>query len=122
MTADSHVMVATQAPESTPELDINVLHRRMGHLGEDNVRRLAKMVDGMKIKVRTTVGVCKPCLEGKQTCQPSHKPATRATEPLELIHSDLCGPINPTTYGGCKVVARRGKPDGSKVLGSIALF
>src|SRR5436190_22575839 len=99
-TTDSHAMVATQAPESTPELDINVWHRRMGHLGEDNVRRLAKMVDGMKIKVRTTVGVCEPWLEGKQTRQPSHKPATRATEPLELIHSDLCGPINPTTYGG----------------------
>ena len=100
-----------QVPE-TPELDINIWHKRMGHLGEDNVKRLAKMVEGMKIKVRTTVGVCEPCLEGKQTRQPSHtssrslaprcraQPATRASEPLELIHSDLCGPIDPTTYGG----------------------
>src|SRR5205814_2316068 len=40
------------------------------------------------------------CLEGKQHRQPSHKPATRASEPLELIHSDLCGPIDPTSYGG----------------------
>src|SRR5205814_1311174 len=98
-TTDSHAMVATQVPE-TPELDINIWHKRMGHLGEDNVRRLAKMVEGMKIKSRTTVGVCEPCLEGKQTRQPSHKPATRASEPLELVHSDLCGPIDPTTYGG----------------------
>ena len=58
------------------------------------------MVEGIKIKARTTVGVCEPCLEGKQTRQPSHKPATRASEPLELIHSDLCGPIDPTSYGG----------------------
>ena len=99
-TIDSHAMMATQVPETTPELDINIWHKRMGHLGEDNVRRLAKMVEGMKIKARTTVGVCEPCLEGKQTRQPSHKPATRASEPLELIHSDLCGPIDPTTYGG----------------------
>jgi hypothetical protein len=99
-TTDSHAMVATQVPETTPELDINIWHKRMGHLGEDNVRRLAKMVEGMGIKSRTTVGVCEPCLEGKQTRQPSHKPATRASEPLELIHSDLCGPIDPTTYGG----------------------
>ena len=28
-----------------------------------------------------------------------HRAATRAKEPLELIHSDLCGPIDPTTYG-----------------------
>jgi hypothetical protein len=84
----------------TPELPIDIWHRRMGHLGEDNVRKLAKMVDGMEIKVRTTVGVCEACLEGKQHRQPSHQPATRAKEPLELIHSDLCGPIDPTTYGG----------------------
>src|SRR5271154_6318789 len=72
----------------------------MGHLGEENIRKLAKMVNGMVIKSRTTVGVCEACLEGKQHRQPSHQPATRAKEPLELIHSDLCGPIDPTTYGG----------------------
>jgi len=37
----------------------------MGDLGEDNVRKLARMVDGMGIKTRTTVGVCEACLEGK---------------------------------------------------------
>jgi len=93
-------MAAQVSETTTPELDVDIWHRRMGHLGEDNVRRLAKMVDGMKIKDRTTVGVCEACLEGKQHRQPSHKPATRAREPLELIHSDLCGPIEPTTYGG----------------------
>ena len=72
----------------------------MGHLGEDYVRKLAKIVDGMGIKSRTTVGVCEACLEGKQHRQPSHQPVTRAKEPLELIHSDLYGPIDPTTYGG----------------------
>src|SRR5579859_4278711 len=63
------------------------------------------MVDGMEIKVRTTVGACEACLEGKQHRQPSHQPATRAKEPLKLIHSDLCGPIDPTTYGGTKYYA-----------------
>src|SRR5436190_5749024 len=37
----------------TPELDVNIWHRRLAHLGEDNVRKLAKMVAGMKIKFRT---------------------------------------------------------------------
>lgn len=99
-TTDSYAMAAQVSETTTPELDVDVWHRRMGHLGEDNVRKLAKMVEGMKIKVRTTVGVCEACLEGKQHRQPSHKPATRAKEPLELVHSDLCGPIEPTTYGG----------------------
>ena len=60
------------------------------------------MVEGVKIKVGTQVGVCRGCLEGKQCRQPSHKLATRAKEALELIHSDLCGPIEPTTFGGAK--------------------
>src|SRR5579859_3429582 len=89
-----------QVTSVTPELDIDIWHRRIGHLGEDNIKKLAKMVDGMGIKVRTTVGVCEACLEGKQHRQLSHQPATRAKEPLELIHSDLCGPIDPTTHGG----------------------
>src|SRR5271155_870506 len=91
---------ATQVTETTRELDINTWHRRMGHLGEENVKKLARMMDGMAIKARTEVGVCEAHLEGKQHRQPSHQPATRATEPLELIHSDLYGPIDPTTYGG----------------------
>src|SRR5579859_988706 len=98
--SDAAFAYAAQVTSATPELDIDIWHRRMGHLGEDNVRKLAKMVDGMGIKVRTIVGVCEACLEGKQHRQPSHQPATRAKEPLELIHSDLCGPIDPTTYGG----------------------
>jgi len=63
-TTDSYAMAAQVSETTIPELDVNVWHRRMGHLGEDNVRKLAKMVDGMKIKVRTTVGVCEACLEG----------------------------------------------------------
>jgi gag-polypeptide of LTR copia-type/GAG-pre-integrase domain len=89
---------AAQVTETTRELDINIWRRRMGHLGEDYVRKLARMANGMEIKSKTSVGVCEACLEGKQHRQPSHQLATRATEPLELIHSDLCGPIDPTSY------------------------
>src|SRR5256714_1885184 len=86
--------------DTVPELDMEIWHRRMGHLNEDYVRKLRTMADGIGIKARTTVGDCDACMEGKQHRQPSHKPATRAKEALELIHSDLCGPISPMTYGG----------------------
>ena len=107
-TTTSYAMTA-QVPERTMEvtertkdLDLDIWHQQLAHLNKDDVKKLAKMVDGMRIKVGTTVGVCEPCLEGKQTRQPSHQPATRATELLELIHSDTCGPIHPVTYGGTK--------------------
>ena len=102
MTTKTHAKVAKVTETATPELDVNTWHRRLAHLGEDNVRKLAKLVEGLKIKVGTQVGVCGACLEGKQHRQPSHTPATRAKEALELIHSDLCGPIKPTTFGGAK--------------------
>jgi hypothetical protein len=38
----------------------------MGHLGEDNVRKLVKIIDGMGIKSRIIMGVCEAYLEGKQ--------------------------------------------------------
>jgi hypothetical protein len=100
---DSAVALAAQVREPVRELDVKISrHRRLAHLGEDNIRKLAKMVDGMGIKYRTSVGVCEACLEGKQHRHPSHQPGTRATEVLALVHSDLCGPIDPTTFGGSK--------------------
>lgn len=43
---------------------------------------------------------CKVCLLGKQTRLPFKKSTWRATEKLQLIHIDLCGPqVNPSLNG-----------------------
>jgi len=36
---------------------------------------------------------CESCLAGKATAKPFGK-ASRASSPLELVHSDICGPMN----------------------------
>jgi len=36
---------------------------------------------------------CEPCLAGKATIKPFSK-AMRASSPLELMHSDICRPMN----------------------------
>ena len=82
-----------------------VWHRRMAHLGEENIKKLEKMVEGIKIDSNTSVGVCADCLKGKQTRYPSDEPHKRAKEPLELIHSDTTGAITPTSLGGAKYAA-----------------
>ena len=92
--------LATRTSEFISDLDVSTWHRRLAHLSEDNVRKLAAMAEGMSIRYRTTVGACDACMEGKQHRQPSHKSATRTTQPLELIHSDLCGPIDSASFGG----------------------
>ena len=40
------------------------------------------------------------CLEGKMTKRSFSAKGTRAKEPLQLVHSDVCGPVSVQTRGG----------------------
>jgi hypothetical protein len=43
--------------------------------------------------------VCPSCLDGKQTRDPFPQSTSRRSSPLELVHSDLHGPLPPTVNG-----------------------
>ncbi|RVE41367.1 hypothetical protein evm_013983 [Chilo suppressalis] len=46
---------------------------------------------------------CVTCLEGKMSAQPyPASEACRASQPLELVHSDVCGPMQKCSFGGAK--------------------
>ena len=67
-------------------------HARLRHIGQDRMSRLAKegLLDQLaKVKLPR----CESCLAGKATAKPFGK-ASRASSPLELIHSDIYGPMN----------------------------
>lgn len=67
-------------------------HARLGHIGQDRMARLARAgLLGPLAKVN--LPTCEHCLAGKSTRKPFGK-ATRAETPLQLIHSDICGPMN----------------------------
>ncbi|GAQ92987.1 hypothetical protein KFL_012360020 [Klebsormidium nitens] len=87
-------------------------HRRLGHAGYES---LAKMVEGPGLVrgVGVKAGafreektlVCEPCIMGKQTRKPFPKESDskESTEPLELVHMDVCGPMprdGATDHGG----------------------
>ena len=46
--------------------------------------------------------LCEHCLYGKQTQSPHKRESTQKCEPLELVHSDLCGPMPNVSMGGSK--------------------
>jgi len=78
-------------------------HQRLGHLGFDDVKQLAKTDTGITVEGSLMNPICEPCQLGKQTRKPNHSPAThRTSRPLELIHSDLAGPMATTSLGGAK--------------------
>ena len=46
------------------------------------------------------IPVCESCLEGKITKRPFKAKGNRATVQLELVHTDVCGPMTIQAKGG----------------------
>ncbi|MCO5551301.1 hypothetical protein L7F22_004800 [Adiantum nelumboides] len=58
------------------------------------------LVEGLPT-VRSPTGVCEPCQLGKQHRVAFPKQAsTRASAPLALVHTDLCGPVSTSSLSG----------------------
>ena len=74
-------------------------HLRLGHISLDRIKRLAKDGPLQTLSVGT-LPTCESCLEGKMTKRPFSTKGERATECLQLIHSDVCGPLNIQARGG----------------------
>jgi hypothetical protein len=90
-------------PKETPEL----WHKRLGHLGHDNLERLVRddLVKGINLKPcafrEEKHDVCDPCARGKQQRLPfPERGSSQTTRVLELVHTNICGPITPATKGG----------------------
>ena len=84
------------------ELDIQLLHRRMGHSGNDAMQKLLRgnMVRGIdKVKIKD-LSACDFCKLGKATQQPHPAGVNKGTELLGLVMVDLAGPNRPKTLGG----------------------
>ncbi len=77
-------------------------HRRLAHLGVSSTVNIHHYVDGVEPfhgQGHSNSSLCSHCLTGKQTRQPFKPSASRATRPLELVHTDLAGPF-PASLGG----------------------
>lgn len=81
-------------------------HSRLGHINMETMKSMVQRELVMGIpKFDIEKKVCGSCLLGKQARQ-SFPQSTiyRATKKLELIHGDLCGPVNPSTSAGNRYV------------------
>lgn len=78
----------------------NVWHRRLGHPGYNSLKLMSEgAVEGLKVKGKVGNPICQTCCEGKQSKNAFPKQGHRATEMLEIIHADLCGPIEKYSLG-----------------------
>ena len=74
-------------------------HYRLGHIGVKRMKRLH--TDGLLGSLDyESLGTCEPCLMGKMTKIPFFGTMERAADLLEIIHTDVCGPMNVEARGG----------------------
>lgn len=81
--------------------DSTIWHARLGHVGTDNMKKMIskEIIRGIP-DIDIEKEICGSCSKGKQTRQSFPKATDyRATQALELVHGDLCGPISPSTAG-----------------------
>ena len=76
-------------------------HKIMGHFNFQDLRKLQNVVEGMKIADEQQCR-CTICTQGKMCQTRSQKPDERAKIPLEFVHCDLAGPIDPVARDGFK--------------------
>ncbi|KAF2347866.1 Integrase catalytic core [Trinorchestia longiramus] len=78
-------------------------HKRFCHLGFDNLKKLKSLdlVRGFDCSLGNENIFCENCCDGKSHRLPfSRVDQRKVRKPLELIHSDVCGKINPSSLGG----------------------
>lgn len=74
--------------------NVKLWHRRLGHMAVTNMHFI-KNASNLKFN-------CKICAEGKHSRSSFPVNGSRASDLLELIHTDVCGPMSTASLGGNK--------------------
>ena len=77
-------------------------HRRLGHRDPAAIRSLVnrELATGIQISKCSDEVICEDCIKSKLTRSKFSVSQKRETEPIRLILSDLCGPMQKPTPSG----------------------
>nr|CCA17998.1 putative polyprotein [Albugo laibachii Nc14] len=105
--------IASVASLRVSKQDLNLWHAWVGHLPIDQIQKLQQCVSGIHVNellahdVYDDEDVCSGCAKGKASVKPFNKLKNKeysTTDVLEIVHSDIMGPITPTSVGGSRYV------------------
>jgi len=80
-------------------------------MGYDSMAKLPSIVSGISVtaeqfkKAAASDNICETCVTSKQNRLPFPSLQSKTTRPLELVHMDVCGPMQEASLGGNKYVA-----------------
>ncbi|KAL0319597.1 UNVERIFIED_CONTAM: Transposon Ty2-B Gag-Pol polyprotein [Sesamum radiatum] len=75
------------------------MHARLGHISKDRIRRLVDS-ESLEIDNLDHLPTCESCLKGKMTKKLFVRQSTIANGLLDLVHTDICGPLSIPARGG----------------------
>ena len=88
---------ASAACEKNAEADL--WHQRLGHLNEQQLNDLVRQ-NLVKESIPTSLSFCEGCVEGKMHKKPFNSVGEiRSKRKLQLVHSDVCGPMQTESLG-----------------------
>ena len=84
--------------------DVWLWHKRLCHVKFENLINISKMVKlrGFPRLKKPKNTMCKQCQLGKMSRSSFKIKKNTSNEILELVHTNLCGPINPQNYCGAR--------------------
>lgn len=82
----------------TTDQESALWHRRLAHLNRAEMMKLNKMATGYSIK-KCSSEPCKYCILDKNNRKPFSNSGHKAKDLLQLIHTDLCGPMEVNSIG-----------------------
>lgn len=97
---------STALPASVNKVSLNTWHQRLSHTNFNTIIKMARtgVVDGIDLDKECSppTTICSGCSFGKMHRLPFNGVRTRATEIGELIHSDVCGPMQLASPTGSR--------------------
>ena len=94
--------IEEHASPACEQSGVDLWHQRLGHLSERRLGDIFRkdLVSGIKLPKATKMSFCQGCVEGKMNRKPFR--AIHSTRKLQLVHSDVCGPMQTESFGGHK--------------------
>ena len=84
---------------------LDIWHQRLAHIDPSTIQRMSnnRVVNGIELKRQESPTPCAHCIAGKGHRTPfPQQSRTMTSELLELIHSDVKGPIEIQSHGGSR--------------------
>ncbi|GBP67396.1 Retrovirus-related Pol polyprotein from transposon TNT 1-94 [Eumeta japonica] len=82
------------------EQDVYIWHQCMDYLNFQHLTKIVENTNGAKISKKDDKFTCLTSLEGKQKRLPFKNSESKTTKLLELVHSNICGPMETRSVGG----------------------